>query len=207
MLRSMLRGVMLFTLLTLPPAVMADRMYDLQSGPSLLGGILSGTITTDGTIGRIQSTNILSWTWTFTGGGSSFTVSSTDPGAAVWTSTGLTSTGAALLVPDLGSIGFQSPGGYLQWDNPVGFLPGNNPDNQTQDNLVQWTAGNWGLGGPGVSWWHGIAAPGTMAGQIASTSAVAVPEPSSLYIVGFGAVCVYVMGHKRRARRTTTTAA
>lgn len=209
MLRSMLRGVMLFTLLTLPSAVMADRTYELESGPSLLGGTLSGTITTDGTIGTIQATNILSWTWTMTSGGSSFTVSSTDPGAAVWTSTGLTSTGAALLVPDLGSIGFRGPGGALQWDNPVGYLPGVNPDNQTQYNQVQWGADNGGLGGPGVSWWQGMPAPGTMAGQIASTSPVAVPEPSPLYIAGFGAVygCVYVMGQKRRARRTATTEA
>ena len=70
MLRSMLRGVMLFTLLTRPPAVMADRTYDLQSGPSSpVGWTLSGTITTDGTIGTIQATNILSWTWTLTGAG------------------------------------------------------------------------------------------------------------------------------------------
>ena len=53
-------------------------------------------------------------------------------------------------------------------------------------------------GGPGASSW-----------LIASASPVAVPEPSPLYLVGFGAVCgsVYVMGHKRRARRTATTAA
>ena len=61
---------------------MADRMYELQSVPTD-GWTLSGTITTDGTIGTIQATNILSWTWTISGGGSSVTVSSTDPGAAV----------------------------------------------------------------------------------------------------------------------------
>ena len=35
-----------------------------------------------------------------------------------------------------------------------------------------------------------------------------VPEPSTLYLLGFGAVCgsVYVMRHKRRERRTATTA-
>ena len=37
---------------------------------------------------------------------------------------------------------------------------------------------------------------------IASTS---VPEPSTLYLLEIGAVCVYVMGHKRRERRTATT--
>jgi hypothetical protein len=35
-----------------------------------------------------------------------------------------------------------------------------------------------------------------------------VPEPSSEYLLGFGAMCgsVYVLGHKRRAPRTATTA-
>ena len=35
---------------------------------------------------------------------------------------------------------------------------------------------------------------------IASVPTAAVPEPSTLYLLGFGAVCgsVYVMGHKRR---------
>jgi hypothetical protein len=199
--RFTLQAVMLFTLLTLPPAVMAARTYDLQSGPSLpMGWTLSGTITTDGTIGTIQATNILSWTWTMTSGVSSFTVSSTDPGAAVWTSTGITSTGAALLVPYLGSIGFDGPGGALQWDNP---------DNQTQYNQVQWGVSTGGFGGPGVSWWQGMPAPWSLAGQIASASPVAVPEPSPLSIAAFGALCgcVHVIGHKRRARRTATTGA
>src|SRR5208283_5916828 len=103
------QAVMLFTLLTLPPAVIADRMYDLQSGPSLpMGWTLSGTITTDGTIGTIQATNILSWTWTLTNGVSSFSASSTDPyagvstitlGAPVNTMPGITATAAGLFLP------------------------------------------------------------------------------------------------------------
>ncbi|MGZ3381794.1 MAG: PEP-CTERM sorting domain-containing protein [Isosphaeraceae bacterium] len=42
---------------------------------------------------------------------------------------------------------------------------------------------------------------------MASTTTAAVPEPSSLYLLGFGAVCgcVYVMGNKRRERRTART--
>ena len=197
MLRSMLRGVMLFTLLTLPPAVMADRMYELQSVPTD-GWTLSGTITTDGTIGTIQATNILSWTWMITNGVSSFTVSSTDPGAVVAISgldlrpgaaAGITSTGAALLVPGGNWISLSNPDARLWYYN----------------NIDQW---HWQLTLPGVRsgdevWVSTGYGPPTA--EIPSATIAVVPEPSPLYIVGFGAVCVYVMGHKRRERRTATT--
>ena len=200
MLRSMLRGVLLFTLLTLPPAVMADRTYDLQSGRSMpVGWTLSGTITTDGTIGTIQATNILSWTWTMTSGVSSFTVSSTDPGAAVTisglTSTGaalgITSTGAALLLPFANYIGLSNPDASLWYDNNI--------DQE-----------HWQVTLPGVRSGDEVwvsTGYGSPTGEIQSAAIAVVPEPSPLYLVGFGAVCVYVMGHKRRARRTATTGA
>jgi len=198
------QAVMLLTLLTLAPAVMADRTYNLQSGQSMpVGWTLSGNITTDGTIGTIQATNILSWTWTMTSGASSFTVSSTDPGASAWTSTGITSTGAALLVPYLGSIGFDGPGGALMWYT--------NMNDQTSWGVSTTQAITGGYGGlPWNSsvWWNGQGDPET-GGQIASAAPVAVPEPSPLSIAGFGALCgcVHVMRHKRRARRTATTGA
>ena len=47
--------------------------------------------------------------------------------------------------------------------------------------------------------------PGGAPGTIALTSPAAVPEPSTLYLLGFGAVCVYIMGHKRKGRKTATT--
>jgi hypothetical protein len=60
------------------------------------GATVTGTITTDGTLGVITVANILKWTWTISAHGlSSFTLSSSDPGAAtsgcfVATSTNLT---------------------------------------------------------------------------------------------------------------------
>ena len=53
-----------------------------------------------------------------------------------------------------------------------------------------------------------LAPPGTTGYSVTSrtrrSSAARVPEPASLYLVGFGAVCgsVFVMGHKRRERRS-----
>ena len=181
---------------------MADRMYELQSVPTD-GWTLSGTITTDGTIGTIQATNILSWTWTISGGGSSVTVSSTDPGAAVAISgfdligaaPGITSTGATLLVPG---------GNYIRMSNP-------DATPWYYNNIDQW---HWQVILPGVTlpgvrsgdelWFS--TGYGSPTAEIPSATIAVVPEPSPLYIAGFGAVCVYVMGHKRRARRTATTA-
>jgi len=196
--RFTLQAVMLFTLLTLPSAVLADRTYNIQNYPDLQNGwTLSGTITTDGTIGTIIPPNILSWTWTITNGASSFTVSSTDPGAVVKTTDGITATGVALLVPFPNqALLLTSPGGALTWGT----------------DLTQYsTAGEAFLTPTTGTGWSTTetAEPGSPAWLFASTSPVAVPEPSSLNIVGFGAVCgcVHVMGHKRRARRTATTGA
>lgn len=194
------QAVMLFTLLTLPPAVLADRTYNFLNYPALQSGwTLSGTITTDGTIGTIQATNILSWTLTGTSGATTFTVSSTDPGAAMYTSSGITATGAGLLVPFPNhGIGISDPaaGQALEWAT---WLP---PD------ITMRTTQDWGsYSTPDII--ASTLEPGSSAWLIASTSSVVVPEPSPLYIAGFGAVygCVYVMGQKRRARRTATTEA
>ncbi len=207
MLRSMLRGGLLFSLLTLPPAAMADKIYNLLNGQTIPGGYtLTGTITTDGTLGTIQAANILSWTWTITNGVSSFTASSTGP--ADVTTPGLTATGAALVLPYAGSVMAELMNGpYLQlgniewhtdiyngtpiWEAALG--PEGSFDGTGTIFGYPYPPGSPNDPAPG--------APGT----IAFASPAAVPEPSSLCIVGFGAICVYVMGHKRRARRTAAT--
>ncbi len=202
------QAVLLFTLLTLPPAVLADRTYNFLNYPDLQNGwTISGTITTDGTTGTIQSTNILSWTWTITNGVSTYTFSSTEPGASATTSgSGITATGAGLFVSfPYGQLGLSIPAtptttppytsgppSGMTWNAYPGILFGLIPPNPTFS-LFQLM--------------YGPEAAGSSAWLFASASPVAVPEPSSLYIVGFGAVCVYVMGQKCRARRTATTAA
>ncbi len=210
------QAVMLFTLLTLPPAVMADRTYNLLNGLTVPSGYtLSGTITTDGTIGTIEAANILSWTWTITNGVSSFTASSTGPGDV--TTPGITATGAALVLPYAGSVTAEVMNGpYIQLGN-------NEWHASIYDGTPIWEAvlgpeGSFNGTGtmfgfpypPGSPYDPGPGAPGTIAlASPALASPVVVPEPSPLYIAGFGVVCgsVYVMGHKCRARRTATTAA
>ncbi len=196
--RFTLQAVMLSTLLTLPTAARADRMYNILNNPDIQNGwTLSGTITTDGTMGQIQASNILSWTWTITSGAGSFTVSSTDPGAAVIYGA-ITATRTGLLVPFYGDgIGLTTQGAGLEWVTIGG----------TQlSTYAEVTSAPWGDNG-----WDSLIGPpadGSSAWLIASNP-VAVPEPSPVSIAGFGAVCgcVYVMGQKRRARRTATTGA
>lgn len=57
--------------------------YAIQNYPAdQQGATLSGTITTDGVIGTLSATDILSWSWTITSaGGTPSTVTSSDAGA------------------------------------------------------------------------------------------------------------------------------
>ncbi|MGO9815328.1 MAG: hypothetical protein ACLP53_31755 [Isosphaeraceae bacterium] len=221
MLRSMLRGVMLFTLLTLPPAVLAgSTTYNILNYPDLQGGwTVSGTITTDGFIGDLNENDIESWTWTITSGATTWTAKS-GPGVFKDITQGLAeiqttptelllnfSNGSDALMFGSFSAGdtmtngilFISPRGYgidynAEQESPISV------GNRTYED-IEWTS----------AWQPILTIPQApqYAWLLAQKSAAAVPEPASLYLVGFGAVCgsVYVMGHKRRARRTATTAA
>ncbi len=209
------QAVMLFTLLTLPPAVLAgSTTYKIQNYPDLQNGwTVSGTITTDGFIGGINQNDIKSWTWTMTSGATTYTAKSTDPGALTYLSgTGIQETPTEILLdlpisswPSAGLLqdegwntaGLESGGGQgLEWING----PANDSTYYAAflfpPSEWVWVTPIWTSNEPPAEW-------------LLAQKSAAVPEPASLYLVGFGAVCgcVYVMGHKRRARRTATTAA
>ena len=76
------RGMMLFTLLSLPSAVLAGTTYNIQNYPlDQNGWTLTGTITTDGTQGHLsRPPDITSWTWTITKGANTYTTTSTATG-------------------------------------------------------------------------------------------------------------------------------
>jgi len=197
---------MLFTLLTLPPAVLAESMtYNILNHPDYQNGwTLSGTITTDGTIGLLQSSDITSWTWTVTKSGSSQTYRS-GPGTVAYAD-GLTATTTGLL-----SLIRTTNTGILL-DTNSGTLNDGYGINETAGSAVPtYLTGAAGfLQGEDAHFeffWSEVPPYPVSVPQEEFTfaSTTAVPEPSSLYIVGFGAVCVYVTGQKRRARRTTTT--
>src|SRR5271166_5415027 len=206
MQKTTLRAMTLFTLLTLSPAVLAGSMtYDIVNHPDYQDGWnLSGTITTDGIIGLLQSSDITSWTWTVTMSGSSQTYRSTDPGALT-IADGLTATntGQLILIPPtppmttyeiqlVTKIAYLTDGAdYYVLPTPPG---------------VEWFTEAATFSNPSMYWGYHL--PNVVpVEEFTFATTTAVPEPSTLYLLGFGAVCgsVYVMGHKRRERRTAMT--
>jgi len=120
MQKTTLRAMMLFTLLTLPQAVLAGSItYDIVNYPDLQNGwTLSGTITTDATMGPITQLDITSWTWSITKVVDNivrdYTFRSTDPGGVV-AGIGLTATSSELLLPfsDSNSFSLQTKAAAL----------------------------------------------------------------------------------------------
>ena len=210
------QAVMLFTLLTLPPAVLAgSTTYNILNHPDYQDGwTLSGTITTDGTIGLLQSSDITSWTWTVTKPGSSQTYRSTEP-SALTNADGLTATSGGLLILTrttsyTSEILLNTNHGGI--NDGYGYIGGG----ATAAPTYYTGAGGVLQSGLYAFYWSEEDPPNPVSvpqEEFTFASTTAVPEPSTLYLLGFGAVCgsVYVMGHKvmghkRRERRTATTA-
>lgn len=72
------------------------------AGPILAGSVftvsLTGSITTDGTIGALSASDILSWSYTATGGAGPYVESSSDPGSSIFDN-GLIATADSLSLP------------------------------------------------------------------------------------------------------------
>ena len=211
MYRITQRVVMLFTLLTLPPAVLADTVYYIQNYRDLQNTYsLSGAITTDGTTGAILPQDIKSWSWTITNAGYSFTANSSDPVPAVQLA-GLVATPTELLLPfptnftDVNSLSFTA----------LSFTA-----NVISQSDLAWTTSLNSVLGPAVATealpstafiaWadtgyppESFSSPGGRAGWVIATAPTAVPEPATLYLLGFGTICgvLFVMRHRRREQR------
>ena len=104
-------------------------VYNIVDYPGLENGwTVSGTITTDGTIGTLSASNITAWSWTLTNGGTTDTWSSTVTGSlyAADQVSGLTATATELELGTPGSdqesdliLGYgggPGSGGDLYWN-------------------------------------------------------------------------------------------
>jgi hypothetical protein len=148
------------------------------------GHDLIGTITTDGTLGTINASNIVAWSYTVTGP-NGFTANSTDPGATIAMSS-ITAVGNELLVPSEG-LGLDN----LTLGEEVIWGPGQ-PSYLGEHNGV---ANLWDASPP-------VGFPPSPPWDVANAR---VSEPSSLMLLSAAAACGFV-GRLLRRRRSRASA-
>jgi hypothetical protein len=191
----------------------ADIVYNLVSYPGDQGGwTLSGSITTDGTLGYLTATSpafdvpaIKSWTWTASLGNNSVTFSSTDPSATLNLYGTLIATPTELLLP-FPTLALQSTYNseelwlygeteLLRWvrvnNNPPPIVsygpPGYWEDYRASDGVYLWNNPSPSMGG-GDPW---------LIAQVAQ-----LPEPSGLVIAGLSTVVLLGYARHRGNRRS-----
>jgi hypothetical protein len=164
-------------------------VYEIQNYAALQNGYtLSGTITTDGTIGTLTSADITAWSFSVTGP-SSYGSSSLSPGAGTQVN-GVTATAAAITMApsapdsDFGSLQFFS-------DSPPVLNYGRADANDGNGDRYS------SLSFPTQAWiTFGGYPPGLQLGGstwiIATANVSAVPEPSTLTLALLGVVCLAV---------------
>jgi PEP-CTERM motif len=166
-----------------------DVTYNMVNDPVDQNGFeLSGTIVTDGNIGALTSSDVVSWQFTITGPGGPFSNSGTGAslergdllGLAATTSGDLTTSGFVLLGVDFNDA--SSTG--INWQ----------PDADTYYGAV---GGNliWVTGQPPFPPPTGFPAAGAWT---IATAAASVPEPSSVVLAGLGCASAIAFGLARK---------
>ncbi|MDF2231844.1 VPLPA-CTERM sorting domain-containing protein [Albimonas sp. CAU 1670] len=179
MIRPLLGAAALSCLLASPAA--ATVVYEVRI-PTLYGGAdqasVSGTITTDGTLGEIDDAAITAWSLTFAGtGGVSVTLSDADGalGDAYIFAWGLLATPDAL---------------YLSADLSPYMELGYDDGDYATDAYLQISSGQWQFhfNQPGTSFWtYGDALPGELGEGyllVGEAQAAAVPLPAAAGLLG-----------------------
>jgi PEP-CTERM motif len=167
----------------------ANIIYPIQNySADQNGATLSGSITTDGTIGPLAISDILSWTWTITpSGGAPFTYASGDLGAGIHLEGTVVASPSEITISAVGIengiVLFDTLNGVPQLNyfrTPAsGFYDGET------DHLAIWSTPDPAMGGhdPWI------------------IAALTVPEPSTLALLGIAAACVAVRERRRPSRR------
>ncbi len=173
--------------------------YAIENYPADQEGYtLSGTITTDGVIGGLAASDIVSWSWTISYPGEPpVTFSSSDPQSGVFLDGAVVASQSAIIVglPSQPGANFlelyQGVPGSIE--NAIvynrllsaGLPPVNDYDGATS------AIGGWSTYSPSMG--------GTDPWVIAATTAV--PEPSSLALAGLAVTCAVVLGGARNRIR------
>lgn len=185
----------------------ASITYSIIDNPSVENGwTVSGTITTDGTLGTLSRSNILSWAYTFTKGATVESWSSSDPTAASAVE-GLVATSTQLILPgnvpnnEVETLSLSYSGGtddqlFLVWERagPSSGRFGGPAYDQYYGQDHGGTNTLWSTDSPGTSlssdWVIGT-----------EQNSPVVPEPSTLVFAtfGFGAIIIrQVRAYRRR---------
>jgi len=209
-----LTAMTLLILLAIPKAALSGSItYDFQDySADENGATLSGSITTDGQLGALAPSDILSWTLTITGATvvvnghpvdvPPITASATKvDGNTIAFKANLVATPAQLSIAPGGSLGIGAAGVagaaegtvILQYDRTSGQIPYYSSEYEPFSPHVPFVV-PWDTESP-------------MMGGTDPWIVAAVPESSSLYLLSFGAVFAsgYVIGQHHKARRTATT--
>jgi hypothetical protein len=154
--------------------------YAIQNYPAdQQGATLSGMITTDGLIGNLAGTDIVSWSWTITPvGGRTFTVSSTDAGAELNIEGSLVASPSSITMaaaPPAGANDFALLNGSFDLEYERIQEPGQSP-------FIQYLGAM-----PGdVIWGTQFPAMGGTDPWLIATAGSAVPEPSCAMLMSLG---------------------
>jgi hypothetical protein len=182
-MRSILAALGVLTLAFLAGGISVragDVTYNMVNDPVDQNGYtLSGTIVTDGTIGELNTGNIVSWQFTFTGPGGTFSNSGSRPASGdIILGLGATTSGDLILggvVHFLGKV-FDSP--EISWE-PVNHR------------YFGFNAGS--------PLWDATPPTGFPEGVWTIATAASVPEPSSVVLAGLGcaSAIAFVLARKR----------
>ena len=165
-------------------AVGSSITYSLVDMPAYQNGsILGGYITTDGTLGNIVASDILAWSVTVSKDGHSDNISTISYGATVQIDGYLTATSSELFLPIPPTT--QGTGNFMEI---IGDGHGIFWNDYNADGAWQYFTN---IGDGWVSYAPGLGHPLVVAGT-------AVPEPSTVLILGIGAVGVLGISLKRK---------